>query len=244
MNSFSNCVISGLSLILFVVAVNRIQAEESPKFPRAWLDGNGTDWEELREESFVNVNCNDNTWNWKNGVAHCSGNPTGVIRTKEQFTNFELVLQWRHLRSAGNSGVFVWVSEESVQDLEQNKYPSGIEIQALDHAFTDEYVESSGKKPDWFTTNGDVFPVGNANMTPFPPVSPDGKRSFPSRNLSRGVGQWNHYYIRCIQGEVRLWVNGEEVSGGTNCSPSTGYVCLESEGSPLEFKNIHLRKLP
>ena len=41
--------------------------------------------------------------------------------------------------------------------------------------------------------------------------------------------------MRCINGEVRLWVNGEEVSGGTNIRPATGYLCLESEGAPVEF---------
>ena len=79
------------------------------------------------------------------------------------------------------------------------------------------------KKPaDWFTSHGDVFPVGRSKMKPFPPVAPNGRRSFPSKNLSKGVDEWNHYYIRCINGEVRLWVNGEEVSGGTNCEPKTG----------------------
>jgi len=63
-------------------------------------------------------------------------------------------------------------------------------------------------------------------------------------NLTRGVGEWNHYYIRCINSEVRFWVNGEEVSGATSCSPGTGYMDLESEGSPIEFKNIKLRELP
>ncbi len=67
-------------------------------------------------------------------------------------------------------------------------------------------------------------------MKPFPPVCPDGKRSFPRKNLSKGIGEWNHYYVRAINGEVRLWVNGEEVSGGTDCTPATGYLCLESEG--------------
>ena len=54
-------------------------------------------------------------------------------------------------------------------------------------------------------------------MKPFQPVSPEGSRSFPRKNLSKGVDQWNHYYVRCINGEVRLWVNGEEVSGGNSC---------------------------
>ena len=81
-------------------------------------------------------------------------------------------------------------------------------------------------------------------MKPFPPVAPDGKRSFPRKHLSKGVGEWNHYYVRCINGEIRLWVNGEEVSGGTGCEPRSGYLCLESEGAPVEFKEIRIRELP
>ena len=54
----------------------------------------------------------------------------------------------------------------------------------------------------------------------------------------------NHYYVRAINGELRLWVNGEEVSGGSGAEPRTGYLCMESEGSPVEFKNIRIRELP
>ena len=81
-------------------------------------------------------------------------------------------------------------------------------------------------------------------MKPFPPIAPNGKRSFPSKNLTKGITEWNHYYVRAINGEVRLWVNGEEVSGGTKCDPAEGYLCLESEGAPVEFKNIRIRPLP
>ncbi len=81
-------------------------------------------------------------------------------------------------------------------------------------------------------------------MKPFPPVAPNGKRSFPSKNLSKGKNEWNHYYIRAINGEVRLWVNGEEVSGGTDCQPRSGVLCLESEGAPIQFKNLRIRELP
>jgi hypothetical protein len=81
-------------------------------------------------------------------------------------------------------------------------------------------------------------------MTPFPPTSPNGERSFPRKLLSKGHGEWNHYYIRAINGEVRLWVNGEEVSGGTACDPAQGYICLESEGSPIHFRRLRIRELP
>jgi len=50
--------------------------------------------------------------------------------------------------------------------------------------------------------------------------------------------------VRCINGEVRLWVNGEQVSGGNGCEPSSGFLCLESEGSPVDFKDLRIRELP
>ena len=71
---------------------------------------------------------------------------------------------------------------------------------------------------EWFTSHGDVFPVGVSRMKPFPPAAPNGKRSFPSKRLSKGVGEWNHYYIKAVDGVVRLSVNGEEVSGGRNAN--------------------------
>src|SRR4029077_19456113 len=178
------------------------------------------------------------------GIIHCTGKPVGVIRSQREVTNIELVVEWRHLRSGGTAGVFPWTPPATIKDLAPGKLPGGIEVQVLDHGYAEQYEKQSGKKPDWFTTNGDVFPVGKSSMTPFPPVAPDGKRSFPTKNLSKGLNEWNHYYVRAINGEVRLWVNGEEVSGGSECEPHTGFLCLESEGSPVEFKGLRIRELP
>jgi len=220
-------------------------ADVPPAPPRAFLDGTGPGWKALGEDDFVNVNCDPGTWSWKDGTVHCTGKPVGVARTRKPVVNFELVVQWRHLRSGGNSGIFVWATESSLTGLRPGSLPrGGIEVQILDHGFREQYEKRSGKKGDWFTTHGDVFSVGTSKMTPFSPASPDGRRSFPSKSLSKGVGEWNHYYVRCINGEVRLWVNGEEVSGGTGCDPLAGYLCLESEGSPVEFRELRIRELP
>jgi hypothetical protein len=220
-------------------------AIEAADLPTARVDGTEPGWRELGEADFVDVNCEPETWEWTDGVLHCSGQPVGVIRSRRTFTNFELMAQWRHLRSGGNSGIFVWTDEAALRDLKPGSLPpGGIEVQVLDHGYTAEYERTSGKKADWFTTNGDVFPVGTAKMRPFPPTSPDGSGSFPRKQLSKGVGEWNHYYVRCLNGEVRLWVNGEEVSGGTDCQPRSGYICLESEGAPIEFRNLKIREIP
>jgi Domain of Unknown Function (DUF1080) len=237
-----------ISLVLAIAAPVAIAVSDEPSnstLPRAGIDGSGPGWRALGEEDFAQVNCNPETWTWKDGGVHCTGKPVGVIRTKKPLTNFELVAQWRHLQSGGNSGIFVWAPEQVFEGLKPGRLPrGGIEVQVLDHGYTDQYKKETGKKPDWFTTHGDVFPVGTSKMTPFPPISPDGSRSFPSKRLSKGVGQWNHYYIRAINGEVRLWVNGEEVSGGSGCKPAAGYLCLESEGAPVEFRDLRIRELP
>jgi hypothetical protein len=236
----------GLGLMAVVVGPLALgQSDQSAALPRAYLDGTGPGWKDLGEDDFTAVNCEPETWSFKDGVIHCTGRPVGVIRTKKSLTNFEIIAEWKHLESGGNSGIFVWASEKSLAGIKPDTLPrGGIEVQILDHGYQERYEKKSGKKADWFTTHGDVFAVGTSKMTPFPPVSPNGSRSFPSKHLSKGVGHWNHYYVRCVNGEVRLWVNGEEVSGGTNCEPRTGFLCLESEGAPVEFRGLRLRELP
>lgn len=203
----------------------------------------GPDWRALTEEDFTKVNCADDTFTFQeDGTISCTGQPIGVMRTKKQFTNFELVVEWRHNKPAGNSGVFIWTIPDSIKALEdkssERRLPHGIEVQMLDLAY-------GGDMPaDWYTSHGDVFPVGDSKMAPFAPTSPNGIRSFPSAETTKPSGQWNHYYVRAINGEVRLWVNGTEVSGGNNCTPATGYLCLESEGSPIDFRNLKIRELP
>jgi hypothetical protein len=231
---------------MFLAATNLpAQSDSSGDAPKACINGSGEDWISLTGKDFIPVNGESGTWSWQNGALKCSGQPIGVMRTRRMFRNFELVIQWRHMKPAGNSGVFVWVPPKALIDLKPGELPKyGIEVQMLDHAFAERYEQRTGKKGDWFSTNGDIFAVGNSLLNPFPPLSPNGSRSFPSKNLSRGAGEWNHYYVRGINGEIRLWVNGEEVSGGNGAEPRMGYLCLESEGSPIEFKNIRIRELP
>jgi hypothetical protein len=229
-------------LLFGCLAISAVHAEDSV---RPVVDSTQPGWRALTQEDFTKVNSTDDTWTWKDDLLVCSGQPVSVMRTRKPYKNFEFVLEWSHQKPAGNSGVFVWTTPESIERLEKAGkpgLPDGIEVQILDHAFTDQ-MKAAGKATDWFGTHGDVFPV-RVKMTPFPPTSPNGERSFPRKQLAKGHGQWNQYYIRAINGEVRLWVNGEEVSGGTGCDPAEGYLCLESEGSPIHFRGLRIRELP
>ena len=230
------------------------QGAESKK---AFITGDG--WRVMRLADFVNVNGDADTWTEKDGVIVGTGKPLGGARSKQQFTNFELVLEWKHREVGGNSGVFVWCPESAFTDLPRGKLPrSGIEVQVLDPGYEEQWLQQKGKRSDWFTGHGDVFPVGDATMQPFTPQiayelpggelvtvgSDKSSRCFPTKRLIKPKGEWNHYYIRAINGEVRLWVNGEEVSGGTRCKPASGYLALEAEGALIEFRNLRLRELP
>jgi hypothetical protein len=225
--------------------------------PKAFITGEG--WQPLTLADFVNVNGAPDTWTEHDGVILCTGKPLGGARTKQQYTNFEMVLEWKHHESAGNSGVFVWCPESAFTDLKPGELPrSGIEVQVLDLDYETNWIREKGKRSDWFTSHGDLFPVGASKMQAFTPEityeADDGtkftvgnaksSRSFPSKRLTKPAGQWNHYYIRAINGELRLWVNGEEVNGGKSCVPAQGYLALEAEGALVEFRNLRLRVLP
>lgn len=216
-------------------------------------------WRTLTLTDFENVNGEPDTWTERDGVIVCSGRPLGGARSREVFTNFEIELEWRHLEHAGNSGLFLWCPDSAFTDLPPGQLPrTGIEVQVLDLGYETEWVKNHGAPSDWFTSHGDVFPVGAAQMTARTPsieyVAADGStytvgnatssRSFPTERLVRPAGEWNHYRVLAVDGCVTLWVNGSEVNAGSACSPSTGHLALEAEGARVEFRNLRLRELP
>jgi hypothetical protein len=231
--------------MFFLVCVFSTIAHAAPEPVKAVIDDTAPGFRDLIADDFAKVNSAHDTWTWKQGVLHCTGQPVSVMRTTKEYQNFEAVIEWMHEKPAGNSGFFVWATPVSIEKLTKEGkpgLPQGIEVQILDLAFADQ-MKAAGKATDWFTCHGDVFAVG-VKMNHFPPLSPNGSRSFPRKNLVKGHGEWNHYYIRAFNGEVRLWVNGEEVSGGNGADPAKGYLCLESEGSPIQFRKLRIRELP
>lgn len=182
---------------------------------------------------WVNANCAPETWSVTNGMIHCTGRPTGAIRTERQYENFIMEAEWRHLSKGGNSGIFLWGTPIAAPGV---PFLRGIEVQVLDNDYT-----VNGKN-QWYTTHGDVFPIHGATMKPF--GRHNGQRSFPSEERSKGSPEWNHYRIVCTNGVVRLSVNGKEVSGGEDCNYRKGYLALESEGGPVQFRNVRIKELP
>ena len=186
---------------------------------------NGTDF-----QGWVRTNTPAETWKYQEGMVICSGRPIGEIRTTKMYQNFVLELEWRHMVPKGNAGIFVWADDITARGV---PFHRGIEVQVLENAYGNTRSH---------TTHGDIFPIHGATMTPI--NGRGGSRAFPTESRSNPSPEWNHYRIVCRDGEISLAVNGKVVTRGKNCVPSKGYICLESEGGVVHYRNVRLAELP
>ena len=213
--------VSALLAIISLMSFSELQAQESkdgfvPLF-------NGKDL-----NNWVNINGAPGTWLVKDGMIDCTGKPICILRTDRHYENFILELEWRHLKPKGNAGVFIWSDALTAKG---QPFTRGVEVQILD-----------GREGSWYTSDGDVFPVHGATMKP--ENGRKGSRAFPTEKRSKPSPEWNHYRVECIDGVLKLAVNGKIVTVGRECNPRKGYIALESEGSPIQFKNIIVKELP
>jgi hypothetical protein len=177
---------------------------------------------------WFNINCAPGTWRAEEGMIRCTGFPTGQMRTDRMYENFVLDVEWRHLKPQGNAGIMVWADGVTAPGV---PFCRAVEVQVLD-----------GRKGDSFTSDGDVFPIHGATMQP--ENARGGMRAFPTEARAKPSPEWNHFRISCVEGTIRLAVNGKIVTQGRESSLRKGYICLESEGSPADFRNLRIKELP
>lgn len=180
---------------------------------------------------WVRVNCAPETFKASDGLIVVSGKPTGVMRTERMYENYIVEFDWMHLQKGGNSGFFI---HSGAMPVKGQPFTKGHEIQVID---------GDDPKGNW-TGHGDVFSIHGATFVPDRPHPAGWMRCLPSEKRANPAGQWNHYRITVNDGAVKLEVNGKEVSGGTKCSPRKGYICLESEGAPANYRNLRIKELP
>jgi hypothetical protein len=60
--------------------------------------------------------------------------------------------------------------------------------------------------------------------------------------LVKPAGEWNVFDIRADHGKMTLTVNGK-VSSIMDCQVESGFVGLEAEGYPIEFRNVKIKAL-
>jgi len=174
-------------------------------------------------DGWVNVNCAPETFTVRDGLIVCTGVPTGIMRTDRMYENYVLELDWMHTKKGGNAGLFV--HSDALTAVGQ-PFSRSVEVQIMDG------------------NAGDIFAIHGATMATDKPHPQGWGRSLPSEDRMNPAGQWNHYQVVSDRGMLSLAVNGKVVTRAYHLNPRKGYICLESEGSEIHFRNIRIRELP
>lgn len=159
------------------------------------------------------------------------GSPEGHLISDSVYENYRLEVQYRFPKKPGNSGVLVHVSTPRAL---YKMFPRSLEVQ-LQHGNAGDFwciaeditvpdmERRRGPKKDWGTSENKQRRI--VNLTD---------------NSEKPVGEWNTVMIECINRSIKVWVNGDLVNYGYNCTASRGQIALQSEGSEVEFRKISI----
>ena len=208
----------GLACVCVAVGV-AMAAGEKPIEPTAKITlFNGKDfagWVKFCPNKKADV---DKMWTVRDGVIHCIGKPHGYIRTEESYTNYKLHFEWRWPAKPTNSGCLLHKTGP------EKVWPRMIEAQLMH--------KNAG---DFWIIGGTTLKVRGAVKKGHAP------KNGPSNE--KPAGEWNAYDIVCDGAAIKLYVNGKLMNEGIEASDTAGNICLQSEGSPIEFRNITLEPL-
>lgn len=157
----------------------------------------------------------------------------GDIVTREQYTDFELELEWR-VGPKGNSGIFYHATEET-----KVIYENAPEMQILDNQ-----GHNDGKN---------TLTSAGANYALDAPV----------RDVTKPVGEWNQARIVVVGPHVEHWLNGVKLLEYSLWTPEwtakvkaskfaqwppyglarRGHIGLQEHGDVVSFRNIRIREL-
>jgi hypothetical protein len=164
------------------------------------------------------------TWSVTNGVIHCTGKPTGYLRTTQAYSNYILTVEWRFLKiapQADNTGVLVHMQ------LPDKVWPMCVQNQG-----------KSGRQGDLFVMAGaeckEHLALGKDANTPVP------LKGEPNENP---IGEWNTSVTICTGNDVKAVVNGKLLNEITECTISSGFIGIQSEGGDIEIRKITLEPL-
>ncbi|MGA1201414.1 MAG: 3-keto-disaccharide hydrolase [Planctomycetota bacterium] len=206
------------------IRIRRLRPEEvslaGGRDPIRLLDGQGLGaWSHfLRGEGAAM----EDTWKVEDGVVICSGTPAGYLKTKEQYTNYLLVVEWRWsptTKKAGNSGVLL-------RQIEDDKvWPRCVEAQLMSERA------------------GDFYNIGEFPMRGDPERT-KGRHTAHTHSNEYPVGEWNRYDILVSGDRVELHVNGQLLNVATEVLEVPGHICLQSEGTEIHFRTVDLYPIP
>jgi hypothetical protein len=165
-----------------------------------------------------------NHWMAKGDVLYSTGKPFGYIRTEKVYQDFKLHVEWRWPAEPTNSGVFLFINGEDTT------FPRCIEAQ-LKHLSAGDFVimNHSGA-----TVKGVRYEDATKQFI--------GVKKYQETS-EKPLGEWNSYDIICKGDSIQLFVNNVLQNEATKTTESSGWIGLQSEGGPIEFRNVYIEPL-
>ncbi len=167
----------------------------------------------------------------RDGLLVSLGTPQGHLITDKPYQDYRLEVEYRFAGEPGNCGVLVHVSTpRALYDM----FPKSLEVQMMHENAGDfwcivediqvpEMETRRGPRSEWGITEGKKRRI--LNLT-------DGSE--------KPVGDWNTMTIECLGKEIKVWMNGEMVNHGTDCTVTSGQIAVQAEGSEVEFRKLQL----
>jgi len=209
-------VLMGLTLMTACESQEKVQIIISPvEKTDLWNGKDFSGWVRFIPGDSVNV---DQVWEVRDNILHCNGIPSGYIRTEMDYYNYKLHVEWRWVEEPGNSGVLLHMQQPDTV------WPKSIEAQL-----------KSGNAGDFYVIGGT-----DINERKDPTSRRVAKRTESSEFKT---GEWNSYDILCSEDTITLIVNDVVQNIATGATVSRGKICLQSEGKPIQFRNIYLEPI-
>ena len=211
------------------------------------------------------------TWTIKDGVIHCTGTPSGYLRTVNDYANYKIHVEYRWAdpdpKIKRNTGVLVHMSEPDAV------WPKSIECQGMMGNAGDFYViegtdfrehrdlvakeqakeAEAGKGVEAAKEEGKAKEGGKAQSAGKEEGKKGGKAKAkgPTRRVpkmaassEKPLGEWNTYEVTCKDNTITVTINGVLQNKATETNVSSGKILLQSEGGAIEFRNIYLDPAP
>lgn len=159
------------------------------------------------------------TWRVENGMIRCTGKPNGFLRSKQMYRNFVLRAEWRFQKEGWTGAPQEWPNAGffiNAGAIEKG-WPMSQEIQGH------------------FGEAGSLFGVRGGKVT--------GAKRGPIVKNRPPFGSWDRYEITQQEGRIKVVLNGDLVNEGSDAEPDEGTICLQSEGWPVDYRNVEIKEL-
>jgi len=171
----------------------------------------------------------------RDGMLVSLGRPLGHLVTEESFADYRLTVEYRWPGEPGNCGVLVHASE--LRHL-NGMFPKSLEVQL-----------QSGNAGDFWCIGENISVPDMASRRRGDPSTWGGgaRQSRNVKNLTddseNPPGEWNTMVVECLGDRIDVWVNGDRVNDGYDCTASSGRIALQAEGAVVEFRRLDVEPL-